>query len=176
MSPTTPFFGFERRILPYGLLTLLTGFFFLLTFIDIPIPYYTEITPLFLLIPVYYWTVYVPSLMPSIIIFILCLLIDLLSPMPIGVSIIAVCTTQWILREVRQLITGQSFYIVWIGFIIFVFIVEAIHWGLYSLSSWYLYPVIPILYSSTILILLYPLCTLVFIPIHRIVIRKPSSY
>lgn len=176
MPTSSTFHGFDRRILPYILLSILTGLFFILTLLDMPLPAYKDIRPFFLLIPIYYWTVFVPSVMPMIATFILCLLIDLLSGAPIGVSIITICSAQWILRETRQLITGQNFSIVWTGFAVFVVAIETLRWAFYSLSSWHLHPIIPPAFSAALLFSLYPLCTLAFIPIHRIVIRKPSVY
>lgn len=89
----------------------------------------------FLLMGVYYWSAYRPTLVPLWLVFILGLLLDLLSGAPVGLNAFVLVAARWLVTDQRLFLTGQPFMIVWLGFIIVCAIAAAAQWLIYGLLS-----------------------------------------
>ena len=81
------------------------------------IPGFAQVAPLLAMIGIYFWTVYRPDLMPSAAVFLIGLLHDFLSGLPVGVSALIFLAVQGAALAQRSFFFGKSFVIVWIGFL-----------------------------------------------------------
>ena len=95
----------------------------------------------FLLMGIYYWSVYRPTLVPLWLVFVLGLLLDLLSGSPVGLNTAVFVATRWLVTDQRLFLMGQSFMIVWLGF---VFVC-----GIAVSSQWIIYGALKMLWSAS---------------------------
>ena len=146
-----------------------------LSLVSFSIPLTGEVRPHLLLAAVFYWAVYRPTLMPPWYVFVLGLLMDTLSGLPLGLNALILVAVHWIVRMQRVYLMGQSFLGLWIGFAVTCFLSASAQWSLYALVSRALVPAGPTLASAGVTILVFPLISLLFIAVHRIlpVASKP---
>lgn len=137
-----------------------------------PLPFIGAVTPPLILIALYYWTVHRPDLFRPSMVFALGLLNDIINYMPIGISaILYLCVYQIILTQ-RRYFTRQSFFTLWMGFVIIVFITQILGWTMTSfyLSHWT--PLFPIFMQTLLLCILFPLPCWAFISIQRTMLAQ----
>lgn len=139
------------------------------------IPVTGEVRPHFLLAAVFYWAVYRPTLMPPWYIFILGLIMDTLSNLPLGMNALILVVVHWVVRSQRVYLMGQSFFGLWMGFAVTAFLCASAQWSLFSLITRMLVPAGPSLAGAGVTILLFPLISLLLIAVHRVlpVASKP---
>ena len=65
--------------------------------------------PLLTLIACYYWTIYRPALMPSIALFFLGVLQDLVTGGPLGLMALVLLLVHWLVDAQRRVFLGKSF-------------------------------------------------------------------
>lgn len=111
----------------------------------------------FLLIGIYFWTIYRPTLLPYPIIFVSGLLLDLLSGGLVGLNALCFMVVAMIVRGQRRFLLGQSWSVVWAGFCVAVTLVMGIHYLVYALSSLTILSPAPLVFNLVISYLLYPL-------------------
>ena len=121
-----------RSITPFGL----TLFLVILSVVPMRIPGYAEIAPVLALMSVYHWAIYRPDLMPLWSIFVLGVLQDLLSGVPLGLYILVFLTVYGVVLSQRRFFAGRSFLLYWLGFGIMAFCAAVESWVLASL--WHL--------------------------------------
>ena len=169
--------GYETLNWTLRLLLAQTVVLLILAFsvINYSIPLTGEVRPHFLLAAVFYWAVYRPTLLPPWYVFVLGLLMDTLSGLPLGLNALILVAVHWVVRMQRLYLMGQSFLGLWIGFALTCFLSASAQWSLYALISRTLVPVGPSLASAGLTILLFPLISLLLILVHRIlpVASKP---
>ncbi len=104
---------FARDLTPFALT------FVLLVVGAIPfhIPGFAQVAPLLPMIGIYFWAVYRPDLMPSAAVFLIGILHDFLSGLPVGISALIFLMVQGAALAQRSFFFGKSFVIVWIGFV-----------------------------------------------------------
>jgi rod shape-determining protein MreD len=133
------------------------------------LPYFSVLKPQLLLIIIYYWSLYRPTLMPPWAIFIGGLLLDLLNPvMPLGTHAASYQLVAALVKPRRRMLIGQSFMVVWVGFAL-VCIFDMVFKGLaiYLFTSATLDPMVLIL-NTFITILAFPTLVLVLVLVHRL--------
>lgn len=86
----------------------------------------------FLLMGIYYWSAYRPTLVPLWLVFIFGLLLDLLSGAPVGLNTCVLVAARWLVTDQRLFLTGQPFMIVWLGFILVCAAASAAQWLIYG--------------------------------------------
>lgn len=91
--------------------------------IAIPAPDYSQIAPAFVLIAVYCWSIWRPSLMPLLGVFLIGLFEDLMRGLPLGVTAILLLSTAAFVQSQRGFVFGKSFDLFW-----FVFALIAVAW------------------------------------------------
>lgn len=155
---------FNRYILP----GLVIAFLFVMSVVPMHIPYYGPVRPYFMLMGVFFFAVYRPTLMPPSLAFFLGLLIDLLSFTPLGMTSLVLVAVQWIAREQRKFILSQSFLLIWTGFALLVLASCALQWGMFSLIQ--MKPVAPgpVAVSAVLSVFLFPPVALLMFFVHRI--------
>jgi rod shape-determining protein MreD len=104
--------GFLGGILPTCTLLLLA----VIAVVPLRIPGYAAVTPAFVLMGLYYWTVYRPDLMPPLAVFAIGLFADLLTGTPLGVQPLVLLTVRGVVMPQRRYFVGRLFPFVWTGF------------------------------------------------------------
>ncbi len=151
-------------VLPYGFIALL----FLLNIVAIPLPVLSGTEIPLVLMAIYYWSMYRPTLIPAWLLFIMGILMDLISVLPLGLNaVIFVASGLGIARKRRFLMT-QPFIVVWIGFCALCFGMLSLRWALISVLNWYLFPFTSILNSSLLGGLLFPFMCVMLRMTHKI--------
>ena len=102
----------SRAVTPFCLSLALVIF----SIIPTQIPGYMEIAPTLALVAIYHWAIYRPNLLPTIAVFALGLLQDLLLGTPVGLYILVFLTVYGIVYSQRRFFVKKSFTIYWFGY------------------------------------------------------------
>lgn len=122
----------------------------------------------FLLIGIYFWTVFRPSLLPYPLVFCAGLLLDFLSGGLVGMYALCFMVLVIIVRGQRRFLLGQSWPVIWAGFCVAVMVVTLFQVLAYSLSSWGFPPLIPLGFNLITSFCLYPLLLPVMMLLNRL--------
>ena len=153
-----------RYLLPYLFIVLL----FSLEMINYPILYLIDIKPFFVLMSVYFWTIFRPKLFPIYIIFSIGIIIDLLMGYPLGISSILFIIINWSIIGQRRFLMGVPYYILWFLFSIICIIFGGIQWGILGLINFEWSSYFPVLISTITSILLFPPIAVILILVHKL--------
>ncbi len=137
-------------------------FLVLLSVVPTGIPYFSVVTPLLAMIGVYYWSVYRPDLMPTPLVFVFGVLLDILSGGPVGLMALLLLLVHGICVSQRQVLATKSFYVGWFGFITVAVGANVIGWVIVCAFFQSLLSPVPVLIQVTVTIALYPLLAHLF--------------
>jgi rod shape-determining protein MreD len=107
----------------------------LLSIQAMPIPGYAPVTPAFTLMAAYHWTIYRPDLLPSLALFIIGTIQDLLSGGLTGVTALLLLLARAIVSGNRQHFVNRPFPFVWAGFTLLTGGAMLFLWALHSLLA-----------------------------------------
>ncbi|MDB9704530.1 rod shape-determining protein MreD, partial [Rhodospirillales bacterium] len=99
---------FARDLTPFALTLMLL----VINAIPFHIPGFAQVAPLLPLIGIYFWAVYRPDLMPAAAVFLIGILHDFLSGLPVGVSVLIFLVVLGAALAQRSFFFGKSFIIV----------------------------------------------------------------
>lgn len=145
----------------------LTFFLFILNIVSFSLPFMGQMHPFFLLMAVYYWAVYRPTLMPPWIVFAYSVVLDVLSGLPPGTNAFVLIAVQWVVKDQRLFLMGQPFVMVWIGFAITAAVTSFLQWAIIALFQGETIPIGEAMASTGLSILLFPIVTLLLLLAHR---------
>lgn len=156
-----------RLVLAQGVIAL----FLLLNVVSFSMPHAGDVKPFFLLMVVYYWAIYRPTVMPIAYTFVLGLLLDLLTHVPVGLNALALVGLQTIVQKSRLFLMGQPYVVVWLGFFIMT-LANCVFLFLFVVLSTFQMPSLQALYQTGIAlllsVLLFPLASFLLQGIHRL--------
>ncbi len=113
--------------------------------------------PHLVLLAIYYWSLFYPSLMPYWLIFLLGLLFDIIFGLPFGASSLQFLILSWITKSQRDTVMKQPFITMW-GISCLILIVAAlIQWAVNSLYYKQLYQISDVLIQFMLTATIYPL-------------------
>jgi len=127
-------------------------------------------TPLLPLVVVFFWSIYGPNYLPSVSVFFIGLLQDLLSGGPLGLWSAVYLLTQYVVLSQRSYFQGREQRVVWIGFTFAATSTALILWMVMSLMRNELLPVGALVGQMITTIATYPLFAAGFSHLHRRVI------
>lgn len=159
--------GFENALRLSVPLLFLAGLF-VLSVVSLPLPDIGVARPGLLVMAVYYWSVYRPTLMPPYLCFATGLLLDLLTGLPLGVNAVVLTLVQWLVRDQRRFLMGQPYIVIWLVFALVAFSSQLVQWGMYGLVHMQWAPILPQVLGALATALLFPVVTLFLILIHRV--------
>jgi len=135
----------------------------------IPLGFFSlgEIRPMFMLMAVYYLTILRPKFFHPFFIFIIGITLDFLLLYPLGLNAFILVAVQYLVKKQRVLLSAQSFIVIWSSFAITALIAGIIEWSVFSLFNFTLMPFSPILISSLLSGLIFPLVTLPLSAMHK---------
>lgn len=150
-----------------ALVQTITFLLFCLSITSFSIFSLVDIQPYFVLIPIYYWAVYRPTLIPVIMTFTMGVLLDLLSGVPLGINTIPLLFVQWIVKNQRLFLMGQPFMVVSLGFFLSCCVYALFQWVVFSFAFLQFLPITPLLISIIFSVCLFPLFAMLFVVLHR---------
>jgi rod shape-determining protein MreD len=161
-----------RLAIPQILLALMI----LLGLLSLPVPYAGSARPALVLMAVYYWAIYRPTLVPPVLCFAAGLLTDILSGMPLGLNALVLVIVQWIVRSQRRFLMGQTYKVLWAIFALVAVLASAATWGLYGLLAMRWPPLAPVAGSAAVSICLFPFVSLLLIYVHKLLPVASRGY
>lgn len=161
-----------RLFVPHALM----GFLLLLNIAALPIFPAGMMKPQLVLMAVYYWSIYRPTLFPPFLCFTIGLLMDSLGGLPLGINAFILVLTQWVVRDQRRFLMGQPYSTIWA---IFGFVSMAsvfIQWALGGLPGFHWGSLVPLFSATLVSMFLFPFVTLLLIVAHRILPVASRAY
>ena len=153
----------------YVLAHALTLYLLLMGLISFSLPFAWQAKPYFLLMPIYYWAIYRPTLLPPMLIFALGVVTDLILHSPqVGVTAILYLAAQWIVRGQRVYFMGQPFIMIWLGFCLTALGFGFAQYALFSILSFNVPALSPILVSIVMSIFLFPFVAFILNHLHKL--------
>ena len=101
-----------RRLVPVGVTLLLMLFAMTPTYI----PGLSNVTPMYALMAVYFWSIYRPDLLGYGSTFAIGVLEDLLSGTPLGSGALILLLCQWVVFHQQKFFNNKPFAIIWLAF------------------------------------------------------------
>lgn len=144
------------------------AFLFLLNLTSFSVAHTAEIKPFFVLMVVYYWSVCRPTLVPPAAVFLIGIVMDVLSGLPVGLTAAILVASQWLVRGQRRYLLGQSYAVLWTGFAITCAAAAFAQWGLFGLTRLAWPSPVPVAVSCGIGILLFAPVSFLLHQVHRI--------
>ena len=140
--------------------------------VNIHIESFSSFVPLFVAMSVFYWGIYVPSLMPKWLVFVLGIFHDAVYGIPaIGLSS-ALLLIMWglVVSQQRHLIK-EPFFVIWVMFTLSISIYIFLYWLIYCLYIGnFIFPVSVIL-QLLVSVFLYPLIHKLFNSVHGTLLK-----
>lgn len=156
-----------RLLLAQGVILL----FLLLNVVSFSMPHAGDFKPFFLLMVVYYWAIYRPTMMPVAYTFVLGLVLDLLTELPPGMNALMLVSLQTLVQRSRLFLMGQSYMVVWMGFAVTALAYTLGFWFLISLSQFdfaSFRALGQMLIAGLLSVMFFPLASLTLQGIHRL--------
>jgi rod shape-determining protein MreD len=144
---------FLRGSVPFWL----SVFLVFMSVLPLKIQGFDIVTPSFLSIAVFYWSLHRPYLMPAIAVFFLGLLSDILTGAPMGLSSFILLIIHVIAVSQRQVFVGKAFLQLWWGYLLISSAMTLVTWILVCIYSQSLFPVVPIITQFLLTVLFFPL-------------------
>jgi len=141
------------------------------TVVPVAIPGYASVTPNFVLMSVYHWSIYRPEHMPYFAVFLIGLLLDLLTTAPgsvVGLTPLLLLIVRSTVLGQRRFFAGRSFPVVWWSFALVVAFVDALTWLVDSGLNGTLLEPRSIAFQAVLTVACFPPMTLLFARIQRL--------
>jgi rod shape-determining protein MreD len=127
--------------------------------LPVKIPGYAALTPMFILMAAYHWTIYRPDLLPPLALFAIGLAEDLLAGSPIGVNALVLLLARSAVLGFRRHFVNRTFPFVWSGFTLLTVVVMLFLWALHCLIDLSLLDFRNTVIRATLTIAVFPLAT-----------------
>ncbi len=168
-------YGFDRRLRQLDYMArliipqiLLAGLL-CLSFVSVPLPAMGAVKPHLVLMAVYYWSIYRPTIVPPYLCFTLGLITDVIGSTPLGLNALILIVVRWIVSDQRRFLMGQPYISIWAVFVLVATVESFVQWVLLGLASglhWV--PLLPVAASALVSFFLFPFITLLLVFTHRL--------
>lgn len=152
-----------RLMVPQLLLFVLL----LLNMASLPLPYADSVKKHLVLMAIYYWAIYRPTLIPPSVCFLAGLLMDVLGGFPPGLNALVLVLLQWIVRDQRKFLISQPYIVIWAVFGLVAASASVLQWALHGLHDMHWVALLPTLAGTAISLFLFPFVTLLLVCTHR---------
>lgn len=153
----------------------ISALLFLFGLAGLGIAHIVEVKPCFILMAVYYWSIFRPTILPPPSVFAIGLVIDVLSGLPVGLNAAILVAAQWIVWGQRRYLASQSFVVLWTGFALVCCAAALAQWGLFGLTRMAWLPLAPVAVSCGIGILLFAPVSALLGFVHRMLPVESGS-
>lgn len=156
-----------RCLVPGGLTLVLV----LMSVAPSSLPGFVHVVPMVVLISVYYWTVTRPGAIGYLVAFLLGIVEDALTGVPMGTNAAILLLLQALIASQYRFFLGRSFWVNWWGFFFVVIGASVLKWGI--VSAVYLHPmdVQALAFCALLTVAIYPLFAWIFGWIAHLVYR-----
>ena len=127
--------------------------------------------PLVTLITTYYWTIYRPNLVPSLALFLLGFLQDLVTGGPLGLMALVLLLVHWLSDAQRRVFLGKSFVVGWWGFGLVALGAEGVIWLLASIYYDQALGIRPFAFQFMLTVAIYPCLAWLFGLVQRAIVK-----
>ena len=155
MTPTLAY-QFNRLLrgsAPFAITVLLA----LLSVVPTGASGFAIVTPSFVTISVFYWSIHRPYLMIAPLVFLLGILCDFLTGAPLGLSSLMLLLVHGVTLSQRRVFIGKAFLLTWFGFMLVSFGTALIGWLIACLYSLAILPLLPVLMQFVLSLVFFPL-------------------
>lgn len=146
---------------------IVLGALFLLNVVSWPFIPDSLFKPYLVLIVVYYWSIYRPTLMPTPLCFAIGLSFDLITGTAPGLFAGIFVLTYWIVRNQRRFLMGQTYIVTWAIFSIVAFAIGLTEWFITGLVDFHWNLPFPWLLRAALTALIFPFISILLILVHR---------
>jgi rod shape-determining protein MreD len=160
------------RFVPATVFTLLLAVFSMQSF-DLAFGHTLQI--LFILHAVYFWSMQRAAVLPAWLVFLLGFLVDLAVGRLLGLNAFLLVFVQMVVERQRRYLLSQPFLTQWAAFMLLVFCVEMLRWGVMVLVNMAVFSPVSALLSAFLCGALYPLTALVMQACHRLILPARTS-
>ena len=129
----------------------------LLSVVDLPFLGQESGKLAFLLIGLYFWLIFRPSMLPYYLVFAAGLGLDFLSGGIVGIYTLCFMVMAMIVRNQRRFLLGQSWSVIWAGYCVAVTLITVLQYVVYSFVAMEFMPTVPVGINLVISYLLYPI-------------------
>ena len=153
------FSGRARYILPF----LLTIAVLLFGVTPIRIPGFSHITPMYGIVIIFYWSIYRPDLVGYGFGFTIGIFEDLLHGSHIGVSVMPILITQWIVFNQQKYFPDDSFITSWFAFFFVAFGAGLIKWLCFGfITDGGFMPILNLIVACLLTAIIFPIISWIF--------------
>lgn len=152
-----------RRSIPVVLTLLLL----LLGTVPLGFPFLGSVAPAYTLMAVFYWAVYRPDLLPLGTVFMIGVLEDALTGLPLGAGALALLFVYGTALGQRRAFLKRPFYIAWIGFAVLAAMAALLMWLLIAALNGVMIGARPAMFQYAITVALFPCLAILFVAAHR---------
>ena len=123
---------------------------------------FTAMQPALLFAAVFYWSIFYPTILPFWAVFILGMCFDLIVGLPAGGTAFLLLGAQWLMRTQQRFLLGQPFFTLWLAFGLICYAFLFAQWAVFSLFTWNMTPLLPVVLNCLLTILLFPFIVVAF--------------
>ena len=156
-----------RHATPLVLIVLLA----ILSTVPIGVPGYAAVVPAYTAMSAFYWAVFRPDLQPTVALFLVGVLQDILVATPLGMTALTLMVVHGLAVTQRRAFLGKPFVLAWFGFVLIYALAAFLVWLLASILA--LRPVgpEPAVFQYLLTVTLFPAVAWIFVRVHRHVVR-----
>lgn len=159
-----------------GVAQIFILFLLSLDFVSYSVALSDAVRPYFIVICIYFWSIYRPTFLLPIYVFALGLVFDVILNYPMGLHAVLFLVLQWIIRDQRLFFLGQPYVIIWLSFAFTCFCVLLSEWLFFTVISDNVFDFGRVLYGTLVSVLIFPFITLLFNMIYRILPPVSQSH
>ena len=148
--------SYFQRLLPMFFSLLLI----LLSYVPLNFLLSSNIRPAVGLVCVYYWIIHRPDIFNLFSVFILGLIEDILSAVPMGTNIFSLLVLYVLLLNLGRFFNGKPFIVTWYGFAILSLLTLFCKWLIVSVYYSQFLPIVQVLFSYLFSVAAYPILSL----------------
>jgi rod shape-determining protein MreD len=155
---------------------MLLAFLFMLSLINLPLPFSGTIRPYLVLMAIYYWSIYRPTLVPPLLCFGVGILTDVVSGTPLGLNAFIMLSVHWVVKDQRRFLMGQPYTTIWAVFGLTAIACSAWQWALLGLPHAQWFSPVPGIIAILTSVFIFPFVTILLNIVHRILPVARNAY
>ncbi|MCE2565789.1 rod shape-determining protein [Komagataeibacter sp. FNDCF1] len=136
------------------------------------LPGQVELMPALVMGTVFLWSVFVPVLMPSLVVFVLGLWVDILSFGPAGVMLLMMLIVHGVALSARYTLARVNFFVLWLVFGVVMVGVTALQWVLCSALALHIVEFLPFVFETVLSFGSFPVLYAGFVWTYRFVVNN----
>lgn len=162
----------NSRFLGFSGIYLFLGLMFFFNLVPVPFIDPEKGRQAFLLAGIYFWTLARPSVLPAVLVFTLGFFLDLIFGGLMGMNTLCFMILTYIVRGQRRYLLGQSWHVLWAGYIVAVAVYYGFQTLVYSLYAFELPDFLALGLDVLISALIYPVLLPFMFGLNRLVSER----